>query len=92
MSEIHAEDYDKARISLTCVTTLDPENPDGWRNLGDALLQAGEESAARICYERTLALDPADIRALDGYKACTDILTGRSSSAQPEEPISDEHQ
>jgi len=92
MSELHAEDYDKARISLTCVTTLDPENPDGWRNLGDALLQAGEESAARICYERTLVLDPADIRAQDGFKVCTDILIGRSSQVQPEEPILDEHQ
>jgi predicted TPR repeat methyltransferase len=92
MSEIHAEEYDKARLSLTCVTTLDPENPDGWRNLGDVLLLAGEEAAARICYERTLALDPEDLRAQDGYKVCTDILIGRSSSDQSEEPISDEHQ
>ena len=89
---MYAEEYDKARISLTCVTTLDPDNAEGWRYLGDALLHSGEESAARMCYERTLALDPDDILAQDGYKTCTDILAGRSVSDQPEEPISDEHQ
>lgn len=68
MAEIHNENYDKARISLTCATTLDSKNPEAWKNLGDALSLSGEKQAANICYERALALDPNNNRSLNKYK------------------------
>ena len=91
MAEIHAEEHEKARVTLTCATTLDPGNPDGWGYLGDVLLISGEGSAAKICYERALELKPGDNRAHDGYQSCMDILSGKTPARHREESILDEN-
>ncbi|PWR71812.1 tetratricopeptide repeat protein [Methanospirillum stamsii] len=74
MAEIHTEDYANARKSLTCATTLDRKNPEAWGYLGDALYLSGEKPAAKICYERALALDPEDTRFVVRYRACLEKL------------------
>src|SRR5260370_30606969 len=40
------------------VADIDPQNPDGWVNIGRALVQEGDTGGARIVLEKALALQP----------------------------------
>ena len=45
------------------VTQADPENPDGWVNIGRAAVQEGDMERARVVLEKALALSPNLARA-----------------------------
>jgi len=45
------------------VADIDPQNPDGWVNIGRALVQEGVTGGARIVLEMALALQPGLARA-----------------------------
>jgi tetratricopeptide (TPR) repeat protein len=45
------------------VADIDPHNPDGWVNIGRALVQEGDTGGARIVLEKALALKPDLARA-----------------------------
>ena len=52
-----------AQAAFEKVTEVDPQNPDGWVNIGRAALQEGDVSHARTVLEKALALSPDLARA-----------------------------
>jgi tetratricopeptide (TPR) repeat protein len=52
-----------AEAAFQKVTDIDPQNPDGWVNIGRALVQEGDTGGARIVLEKALALKPDLARA-----------------------------
>jgi Flp pilus assembly protein TadD len=52
-----------AQAAFEKVTEVDPQNPDGWVNIGRAALQEGDVSRARTVLEKGLALSPELARA-----------------------------
>ncbi len=56
-------DLKAAQAAFEKVTEIDPQNPDGWVNIGRAALQEGDMDAARPVLEKALALSPDLARA-----------------------------
>jgi len=51
-------DLKAAQAAFEKVTEADPQNPDGWVNIGRAALQEGDVARARTVLEKALALSP----------------------------------
>ncbi len=51
-------DLKAAGASFEKITEADPQNPDGWTNIGRVLLQEGDTAGARRVLEKSLAIDP----------------------------------
>lgn len=51
-------DLKGAQAAFEKVTEADPQNPDGWLNIGRAALQEGDVTRARPVLEKALALNP----------------------------------
>jgi len=56
-------DLKSAAAAFTKVTEADPNNPDGWVNLGRCAVQEGDMPRARTVLEKALALSPNLARA-----------------------------
>ncbi len=56
-------DLKAAQAAFERVTEADPQNPDGWVNIGRAALQEGDVARARTVLEKALALSPDLARA-----------------------------
>jgi tetratricopeptide (TPR) repeat protein len=56
-------DLKAAQAAFEKVTEADPQNPDGWVNIGRAALQEGDTTRARTVLEKALALSPDLARA-----------------------------
>ncbi|PYX32669.1 MAG: hypothetical protein DMG80_07580 [Acidobacteria bacterium] len=56
-------DLKAAQVAFEKVTEADPQNPDGWVNIGRAALQEGDVVRARTVLEKALALSPDLARA-----------------------------
>jgi tetratricopeptide (TPR) repeat protein len=56
-------DLKAAQAAFEKVTEADPQNPDGWVNIGRAALQEGDVARARAVLEKALALSPDLARA-----------------------------
>jgi len=65
-SEIECSRLGDARRSLTCASVIQPDNPECWRLLGDALIADHEGKAACIAYDKGLAIDFSDHTAREG--------------------------
>jgi tetratricopeptide (TPR) repeat protein len=50
-------DLKAAQVAFEKVTEVDPQNPDGWLNIGRAALQEGDLARARTVLEKALALN-----------------------------------
>ena len=70
MAELHVDARDNAAAEqcLLQAQTLRPDDPDILGALGDVLLRQGRYEEALNCFDRTLKLDPAQIRA-HGFRA-----------------------
>jgi tetratricopeptide (TPR) repeat protein len=62
-------DLKGAQAAFDKVTEADPQNPDGWVNIGRAALQEGDLLRARTVLEKALALSPKLARANFFYGA-----------------------
>ena len=62
-------DLKGAQAAFEKVTEADPQNPDGWVNIGRAALQEGDLPRARTVLEKALALSPKLARANFFYGA-----------------------
>jgi tetratricopeptide (TPR) repeat protein len=51
-------DLKAAQAAFEKVTDVDPQNPDGWVNIGRAALQEGDVARARTVLENALTLNP----------------------------------
>ena len=51
-------DFKGATAAWEKVTEADPENPDGWVNLGRVAVQEGDMERARTVFEKALAINP----------------------------------
>jgi tetratricopeptide (TPR) repeat protein len=51
-------DLKAAQAAFEKVAEVDPQNPDGWLNIGRAALQEGDVARARTVLEKALALNP----------------------------------
>jgi tetratricopeptide (TPR) repeat protein len=56
-------DFKGARAAFERITQMDPNNPDGWVNVGRAALQEGDIAFARIVLEKALVVSPKLARA-----------------------------
>jgi tetratricopeptide (TPR) repeat protein len=56
-------DLKAAQAAFEKVTEADPQNPDGWVNIGRAALQEGDTGRARTVLEKALAFSPDLARA-----------------------------
>jgi tetratricopeptide (TPR) repeat protein len=56
-------DLKGAQAAFQRVTEIDPQNPDGWVNIGRAAVQEGDMDRARTVLEKALALSPDLARA-----------------------------
>ena len=56
-------DLKGAQAAFGKVTEIDPQNPDGWVNIGRAAVQEGDMDRARTVLEKALALSPDLARA-----------------------------
>jgi tetratricopeptide (TPR) repeat protein len=56
-------DLKGAAAAFQKVADVDPQNPDGWVNIGRALVQEGDIGGARTVLEKALALKPGLARA-----------------------------
>ena len=56
-------DLKAAQAAFEKVTEADPQNPDGWVNIGRAALQEGDVARARTVLEKALVLSPDLARA-----------------------------
>ncbi len=56
-------DLKGAQAAFQKVTEADPENPDGWVNIGRCAVQEGDMDRARTVLEKALALSPDLARA-----------------------------
>jgi tetratricopeptide (TPR) repeat protein len=56
-------DLKDAAVAFQKVTEADPNNPDGWVNLGRCAVQEGDMARARTVLEKALALSPNLARA-----------------------------
>ena len=56
-------DFTGAERAFTKVTEIDPNNPDGWVNIGRVRVQEGNMSGARPVLEKALKLSPQLARA-----------------------------
>jgi Flp pilus assembly protein TadD len=56
-------DLKGAAAAFQKITEADPNNPDGWVNLGRCAVQEGDMAGARIVLEKALALSPKLARA-----------------------------
>jgi tetratricopeptide (TPR) repeat protein len=52
--------YNEAAIVYTMWTIVTPQNADAWYNLGSAYYHLGHHDKAKKCFEKALALNPAD--------------------------------
>lgn len=50
-------DLKAAAAAFEKITEVDPQNPDGWTNIGRVLLQEGDTASARKVLETSLAID-----------------------------------
>jgi tetratricopeptide (TPR) repeat protein len=50
-------DLKAAAAAFEKITEADPKNPDGWTNIGRALLQEGDTTGARKVLEKSLAIN-----------------------------------
>ncbi len=51
-------DLKGAAAAFEKITEIDPQNPDGWVNVGRCLVQEGDTAGARRVLERALAISP----------------------------------
>src|SRR5881296_512532 len=56
-------DLKGAQAAFLKVSEADPRNPDGWVNIGRALVQEGDTDAARKVLDKALAINPQLARA-----------------------------
>ena len=56
-------DFKGAAAAWEKVTEVDPDNPDGWVNLGRAAVQEGDMERARIVLQKAMSLSPSLARA-----------------------------
>jgi Flp pilus assembly protein TadD len=56
-------DLKGAQAAFQKITEVDPENPDGWVNIGRCAVQEGDMDRARTVLEKALALSPDLARA-----------------------------
>jgi len=56
-------DLKAAQAAFERVTQVDPNNPDGWVNIGRAALQEGDVARAKAVLEKALAISPNLARA-----------------------------
>jgi tetratricopeptide (TPR) repeat protein len=56
-------DLKAAAAAFQKAADLDPQNPDGWVNIGRALVQEGDTAGARVVLAKALALKPGLARA-----------------------------
>jgi len=52
-------DLKAAQAAFEKITEVDPQNPDGWLNIGRAALQEGDLPRARTVLDKALALNPS---------------------------------
>jgi Flp pilus assembly protein TadD len=75
-------DLGTARSELVTAVRLGPANELAQREMGAALLAAGQYDLARKFYARAIALDSTDRSAL-GFYGCTLKRLGRTQDAAP---------
>src|ERR1039458_8066764 len=51
-------DLKAAQAAFEKITEVDPQNPDGWVNIGRVALQEGDVARTRVVLEKALALNP----------------------------------
>jgi len=51
-------DLKAAAAAFEKITEADPQNPDGWTNIGRVLVQEGDTAGAQRVLEKSLAIDP----------------------------------
>jgi tetratricopeptide (TPR) repeat protein len=56
-------DLKGAEAAFQKITEVDPQNPDGWVNIGRCLVQEGDTAGARRVLEKALAISPQLARA-----------------------------
>jgi len=56
-------DLKGAAAAFEKITEIDPQNPDGWVNVGRCLVQEGDTAGARKVLEKSLAISPQLARA-----------------------------
>lgn len=66
VSALQAKDYRGAERALRHVTDAAPDNPDGWRLLGDARMGQNDWKGAGRAYERAVKIAPDDLAAHAG--------------------------
>ena len=66
---------------LKRATEVDPSSPSAWVNLANAHLIGGDDEAARMCFERALALRSSTLAAISGL-ACIHRSAGRLAEAE----------
>jgi len=54
---------EEAFAQLKRALELNPNDADGWNNLGAMLARGGQTAAARSAYQRALAIDPNHAQA-----------------------------
>ena len=65
-AEIETGKLENARKTCTYITMSQPDNPEGWKSLGDVMLRLKEGHASCMAYTRALSVDPSDHEARDG--------------------------
>jgi tetratricopeptide (TPR) repeat protein len=58
--QFNLKQYNEAAIVYTMWTIVTPQNADAWYNLGSASYHLGHINKAKKCFEKALALNPAD--------------------------------
>ena len=83
LADLHQRNEDPASACAVydILVSLRPENPGLWLNRGGCHAALGERPAARIDYEKSLALDP---RLAEGYLnlALLDLAEGNATDAE----------
>ncbi|MBE9525220.1 MAG: tetratricopeptide repeat protein [Chloroflexi bacterium] len=69
MAYVHTNNFNKAITNLRTYLKSNPESPDAWSSLGDALSQVGNYNEAIECYQKTFAKQPDNSNAV--YSAAT---------------------
>lgn len=75
--------YDEARRELEALVRDHPDRADAWGLLGDAYRYADERGAARGAYERALAREPAETRAVAGIAELDRLRGATIASREP---------
>jgi tetratricopeptide (TPR) repeat protein len=74
-------DLKAAQAAFEKVTEIDPQNPDGWVNIGRAALQEGDVPRARTVLEKALAIESRSCaRAISSMES---LMKRRATTIRP---------